>query len=510
MNREILEAIKMIEREKGISSETLILALEDALLAAYKKTPGAVDYARVVIDREEGDMRVLQLVLDEDEEPRTLPVVEPEWPDGGPPEDYVPPPPEVDWSAYDEDELEEVDVSTDNFGRIAAQTAKQVVLQRIREAEREMMYEEYVDRVGDVVTGIIQQSDSRYTLVDLGRVEAHLPESEQVRGERYDHGARVKAVIVDVRHSAKGPQVIVSRRSDELIKRLFELEVPEMADGLVEIRGVAREAGWRSKIAVISNTQGVDPVGACVGPRGSRVRMVVSELRGEKIDIIPFNEEPARYVAKALSPARVREVLVDDENRQATVVVPDDQLSLAIGKEGMNARLAARLTGWRIDIKSESTFALEEAASEFGGGEGELQRCAALLRNGKRCVNAAVPGTRYCSLPAHARLAEMEAQGIEVAPEEAVTPAGTVDAPAAAPVQPEPADAAAAEPEPENPAAKPEAQEQPAPAQEAEPEAVAAGPEVEDRGDADGAEPAAQMAAEAPAGEDAQSEEEGR
>ncbi len=429
MNREILEAIKMIEREKGISAETLILALEDALLAAYKKTPDAVAFARVLIDRDEGDMRVLQLVLDEDEEPRTLPLVEPEWPESGPPEDYVPPAPDIDWSAYDEDELEEVDVSTDNFGRIAAQTAKQVVLQRIREAEREMMFDEYVDRVGDVVTGIIQQSDSRYTLVDLGRVEALLPESEQVRGERYDHGARVKAVIVDVRHSTKGPQVIVSRRSDELIKRLFELEVPEMADGLVEIRAVAREAGWRSKIAVISRAQGVDPVGACVGPRGSRVRMVVSELRGEKIDIIPFNDEPARFVAKALSPARVREVLVDDENRQATVIVPDDQLSLAIGKEGMNARLAARLTGWRIDIKSESTFALEESAAEFGGtGQGELQRCAALLRNGKRCVNAAVPGTRYCSLPAHARLAEMEAQGMEVGADQAVRIAGAADA----------------------------------------------------------------------------------
>lgn len=422
MNREILEAVKMIEREKGISAETLLLALEDALLAAYNKTPEAAEYARVVIDREDGEMRVLQLVLEEDEEPRTLPQEEPDFGEEGPPEDYVPPEPEIDWSAYDEDELDEVDISTDNFGRIAAQTAKQVVMQRIREAEREMMYDEYVDRIGDIVTGIIQQSDQRYTLVDLGRVEALLPESEQVHGERYDHGARIKAVIVDVRHSAKGPQVIVSRRSDELIKRLFELEVPEMADGLVEIRGVAREAGWRSKIAVESKVQGVDPVGACVGPRGSRVRMVVSELRGEKIDIIPHNDEPARFVAKALSPARVREVLVDDENRQATVVVPDDQLSLAIGKEGMNARLAARLTGWRIDIKSESTFALEESRSEFGeGSEGELVRCAAILRNGKRCVNAAIPGTRYCSLPAHARLAQMEAAGETVGPTEAVS-----------------------------------------------------------------------------------------
>ena len=440
MNREILDAVKTIEREKGISAETLILALEDALLAAYKKTPEAAEYVKVVIDREDGEMRVLQLILDEDEEPRTLPQTEPEWGEDGPPEDYVAPAPEIDWEAYDDEELDEVDISTDNFGRIAAQTAKQVVLQRIREAEREMMYEEYVDRVGDIVTGIIQQSDSRYTLVDLGRVEALLPESEQVHGERYDHGARIKAVIVDVRHSTKGPQVIVSRRSDELIKRLFELEVPEMSDGLVEIRAVAREAGWRSKIAVISKVQGVDPVGACVGPRGSRVRMVVSELRGERIDIIPFNDEPARFVAKALSPARVREVLVDDENRQATVVVPDDQLSLAIGKEGMNARLAARLTGWRIDIKSESTFALEESQSEFGaGGEGALVRCAALLRNGKRCVNAALPGTRYCSLPAHARLAEMEAAGQVVGPEEAVSlDADTgAEAPAPAPTEDE-------------------------------------------------------------------------
>jgi N utilization substance protein A len=410
VNREIIEAIKQIEREKGIDSETLIVALEDALLAAYKKIPNAAEHARVEIDREDGEMTVFELVLPEGAELRTLPRPEPEIPEGVSPEDYEPPPPEVDWAAYGPDEIHEVDVTTDNFGRIAAQTAKQVIYQRIREAEREMMYEEYVDRVGEVVTGIVQQSDSRYTLVDLGRVEALLPESEQVHSERYEHGARIKAVIVDVRHSTKGPQVIVSRRSDELIKRLFALEVPEIADGLVEIRQVAREPGWRSKIAVVSNVAGVDPVGACVGPRGSRVRMVVSELRGEKIDIIPYNDEPARFVAKALAPARVREVLVDDEDRQATVVVPNDQLSLAIGKEGMNARLAARLTGWRIDIKSEATFQQEEAEAEIGGnGEGEFGgRCVAVLSSGKRCVNAAVPGTRYCALPDHAALATAE------------------------------------------------------------------------------------------------------
>ncbi len=406
MNREIIEAIKQIEREKGIDSETLLVALEDALLAAYKKTPDAAEFARVDIDRETGEMRVFQLILPEGEELRTLPREEPVIPEGVDPAEYEPPPPDVDWAAYEDSEIEAIDVTPDNFGRIAAQTAKQVILQRIREAEREMMYDEYVDRVGDVVTGIIQQSDSRYTLVDLGRVEALLPESEQVHNERYDHGARIKAVIIEVRSSTKGPQVIVSRRSDQLVRELFKLEVPEMADGLVEIKGVAREPGWRSKIAVISHVQGVDPVGACVGPRGSRVRMVVSELRGEKIDIIPFNEEPARYVAKALSPARVREVLVDDDGRQATVIVPDDQLSLSIGREGMNARLAARLTGWHIDIKSESTFAREEESDEFGDeAEAGVSRCAAMLRTGKRCPNAAVTGTRYCALPAHSRLA---------------------------------------------------------------------------------------------------------
>jgi N utilization substance protein A len=283
-----------------------------------------------------------------------------------------------------------------------------VILQRIREAERDMMFEEYRDRVGELITGIVQQTDSRYTLVQLReRVEALLPKSEQVDGERYDHGQRIKAVIKDVSHSTRGPSIIVSRRDPELIKALFELEVPEIADGLVEISGVAREPGYRSKIAVVSHADGVDPVGACVGPRGSRVRMVVSELRGEKIDIIPYNDEPARFVAKALSPARVREVLVDDEAKQATVIVPDDQLSLAIGREGQNARLAARLTGWRIDIRSETDF----ATSDDGGDADEEDlggRCAAVNRNGRRCPNAALPGSRYCGLPAHQALEQQE------------------------------------------------------------------------------------------------------
>src|SRR4051794_38770566 len=380
----------------------------DALLSGYKKMPGSARYARVDMERDSGDFVVFELLVPEELEEQLLseveieePTVDPETGEMREPED-----PEIDAELLDQyrDQIDERDVTPDNFGRIAAQTAKQVILQRIREAERDMMFDEYQDRVGELITGIIQQSDSRYTLVQLReRVEALLPKSEQVDNERYEHGARVKAVITEVSNQAKGPSIIVSRRSPELIRKLFELEVPEIADGLVEIQNVAREPGYRSKIAVVSHASGVDPVGACVGPRGSRVRMVVSELRGEKIDIIPFNEEPARFVAKALSPARVREVLVDDEAKQATVIVPDDQLSLAIGKDGLNARLAARLTGWRVDIRSETEFAEEE--SEMGYAEEDVSgRCAAILANGKRCPNASLPGSRYCGLPAHQAL----------------------------------------------------------------------------------------------------------
>ena len=309
MSKEIVDAIHVLEQEKGISADMLMDALEDALLSAYKKSPGSARYARVDIDHESGDFKVFQLILpeeleeqllDEAEEALDEPTVDPETG-----EMRVPEEPEIPQEvlAAHSDQIEERDVTPDDFGRIAAQTAKQVILQRIREAERDMMFDEYQDRVGELITGIVQQSDSRYTLVQLReRVEALLPRSEQVGGERYDHGARVKAIITDVSAQSKGPSIIVSRRSPELIRALFELEVPEIADGLVEIQNVAREPGYRSKIAVISHTNGVDPVGACVGPRGSRVRMVVSELRGEKIDIIPFNDEPARFVAKALSP----------------------------------------------------------------------------------------------------------------------------------------------------------------------------------------------------------------
>jgi transcription termination/antitermination protein NusA len=431
VSKEIVEAVQTLEREKGISSEKLMLALEDALLSAYKKTPGAAKYARVDMDRTTADFRVFELIVPPELEEKLVKeaieqeqTIDPETGEMREPEE-----PEIDLEklAEYEDQIGSRDVTPTDFGRIAAQTAKQVILQRIREAERDMMFDEYQDRVGEMITGIIQQSDSRYTLVQLReRVEALLPKSEQVETERYDHGMRIKAVITEVSSSTKGPSIIVSRRSPELIRKLFQLEVPEVADALVEIVNVAREPGYRSKIAVVSHADGVDPVGACVGPRGSRVRMVVSELRGEKIDIIPFNEEPARFVAKALSPARVREVLVDDDNKQAVVVVPDDQLSLAIGKEGQNARLAARLTGWRVDIKSETEFAAEEADLGLQPEEDVTGRCHAVLSTGKRCPNAALPGSRYCGLPAHQALAQQEAQAAE-APE----PADEEDAAAA-------------------------------------------------------------------------------
>src|SRR5689334_23309382 len=395
-------------------------ALEDALLSAYKKTPGAAKYARVDLDRDTADFRVFELILPPELEEKLMAqaiseqeeTIDPETGEMREPEE-----PELDpelMAPYD-DQITSRDVTPDDFGRIAAQTAKQVILQRIREAERHMMFEEYQDRVGELITGIIQQSDNRYTLVQLReRVEALLPRSEQVWNERYDHGMRVKAVITEVNAEGKGPGIVVSRRNPELIKQLFELEVPEIADALVEIVGVAREPGYRSKIAVISHADGVDPVGACVGPRGSRVRMVVSELRGEKIDIIPYNEEPARFVAKALSPARVREVLVDDETKEATVIVPDDQLSLAIGRDGQNARLAARLTGWKVDITSETEFAQQEEDIEYEGEEAADGRCMAVMTTGRRCPNAALQGSQFCGLPQHQALARFSTNQVAV------------------------------------------------------------------------------------------------
>ena len=336
-NFEFLDALGQIARDKGISVETLLDALANALVAAYKRRPDAAEEAVVTIDPDSGEIRVYGQELNEEGE------VIREWDD-----------------------------TPDDFGRIAAQTAKQVILQRIREVERDMKYEEYAGREGDIVTGIVQQTDNRYTLLDLGKVEALLPQAEQVSYERYEHGARLKAYIVEVRKTTKGPQIVVSRTHPGLIKRLFELEVPEIGSGVVEIKAAAREPGHRTKIAVWSNDPNVDPVGACVGARGSRVRMVTNELRGERVDVVPFSDDPVELIQNALAPARVREVRLDEETGTATVIVSDFQLSLAIGKEGQNARLAARLTGWRIDIKSETQLAEEEAGyadQEWAEGE---------------------------------------------------------------------------------------------------------------------------------------------
>tara|TARA_Y100001934_G_scaffold175891_1_gene208343 strand:+ start:580 stop:1911 length:1332 start_codon:yes stop_codon:yes gene_type:complete len=337
MNAEMKEAINAIAADKGMRPEVLYAVLADALESAYKKMPDAHEYAWVTIDPDTMEYRVIAQDLDDEGEPFG----------------------------------EEFEVTPDNFGRIAALAFKQVLAQGIREEEREQKYEEYAGREGDIVTGIIQQSDSRYTLLDLGRVEALLPRAEQVPNERPDSNTRIKAYIVEVRKTAKGPQIVVSRTHPGLIKRLFELEVPEIADGIVEIKSCAREPGHRTKIAVWSNDPNVDPVGACVGASGARVRMIVNELRGEKIDIVPFSEEPEEFVSKALSPAKVQEVRIDMETGTADVIVPDYQLSLAIGKEGQNARLSARLTGWRIDIKSETQQAEEDAYQNVDWAEGE-------------------------------------------------------------------------------------------------------------------------------------------
>jgi N utilization substance protein A len=414
MNSEMMEALENIEREKGISIEIMLEALANALVTAYKRLPNSAEEALVEIDIETGDIRVVAQELDEEGN------VTREWDD-----------------------------TPEDFGRIAAQTAKQVILQRIREAEREMKYEEYAGREGDIVTGIIQQTDARYTLLDLGKVEALLPQAEQVQNERYEHGARLKAYIVEVRRTAKGPQIVVSRTHPGLVKRLFELEVPEIVDGVVEIKAIAREPGHRTKIAVSSNDSNVDPVGACVGARGSRVRMVVNELRGEKVDIVPYSDDAQEFVMKALAPARVREVRTHAETGTAEVIVPDFQLSLAIGKEGQNARLAARLSGWRVDIKSETQLQEEESGEgiEYAEGEWVKNESGELVwqpAGGGEAISAAEAG--YAA-PDPTVVAVKEGAGDGDAAPESETPAPAESEPAAVesetPAEPEPA------PEPE-------------------------------------------------------------
>ncbi len=327
-NLDMSEAIRMLAGDRGISVDSLLQVLVEALATAYKKRPNAAEEVIVGINPENMDITFTAFDVDDD----------------------------GNWINERDDTPKK-----EELGRIAAQTFRQVMSQRIREVERDRKFEEYANREGDIVSGIVQKTDTKYTLLDLGRVEALLPQAEQVQGETREPNARLKAYIVEVRKTPKGPQIVVSRTHPGLIKRLFELEVPEIADGVVELKACAREPGQRTKIAVWSNDHNVDPVGACVGARGGRVRMVVTELRGEKVDIIPFSDDLPDFIAKAMSPAKVTEVRLSDDRTQADVIVPDFQLSLAIGKMGVNANLAARLTGVRLDVKSE-TQAAEESS----------------------------------------------------------------------------------------------------------------------------------------------------
>ncbi|MDO8879796.1 MAG: transcription termination factor NusA [Coriobacteriia bacterium] len=371
MSSDLMDALRELAREKNIDEYDMLERLEQQLALTYKRMLDTENDCTVTIDRESGRIYVYELV-----------------PVGGTEEEPV---------------LEAKDVTPSDISRFAAQAAKQVITQSIREAEREQIFEEYADRIGDSITGTVQQSDSRYTLVKIREgVEALLPSAEQPGNERYEHNQRLKALIIDVRKTSNEPSIVVSRTHPNLLKRLFELEVPEIYDGIVEIKSVAREPGLRSKIAVSSREPGLDPVGACVGPKGSRVRMVVAELRGERIDVIPWSEDPATFVGNALSPAKVSRVMVSDDDHTATVIVPDDQLSLAIGKEGQNARLAAKLTGWRIDIKSMGQAHAAGLAPAIVGAEGEADdgdgRCVAVTSSGIRCRNQARPGSRYCGV----------------------------------------------------------------------------------------------------------------
>lgn len=341
MNKELLNAIAFLSKEKGVSTDVICDSLEAVLITAYKKEPEANPIADVELNRETGDYRIVaaQTVVDEVENPHNEISLE----------DARKINPE-----YEVGDVVNVDVTPDNFGRIAAQAAKQVMIQRLREAERNIVYDEFYNRTDDIITGLIQRIENRNVYVDLGKAEAVLPVSEQIPTENYAVGQRIKCYVVEVRKTTKGAQILVSRTHPGLLKRLFELEVPEIYEGVVELKSVAREPGRRSKIAVYSRDENVDSVGACVGPKGTRVQNIVTELQNEKIDIVKWDEDPAVYIANALSPAQVISVTVDESDKSSSVVVPDYQLSLAIGKAGQNARLAAKLTNWKIDIKSES------------------------------------------------------------------------------------------------------------------------------------------------------------
>lgn len=341
MSSELYDALLYLEKEKGIERNLLIEAIEAALVSAYKRNFNQAQNVRVDLNLEGGSMRVFarKEVVDEVFDSRLELALA----------DAVQVNP-----AYEIGDVVEMEVTPKDFGRIAAQAAKQVVTQRVREAERGIIYSEFIDREEDIMTGIVQRQDSRFIYVSLGKIEALLPQAEQMANETYKPHDRIKVFITKVERTTKGPQIYVSRTHPGLLKRLFEIEVPEIFDGTVEIRSVSREAGDRSKISVHAENPEVDPIGACVGPKGNRVQAIVNELKGEKIDIVEWSEDPVVFVANALSPAKVLEVNVDEENKATTVIVPDYQLSLAIGKRGQNARLAAKLTGWKIDIKSET------------------------------------------------------------------------------------------------------------------------------------------------------------
>lgn len=341
MNVEFMEALEQIATEKGITKEVLIETIEAALISAYRKNFGSVQNVRVLIDRLTGEVKVYSRknVVEDVEDSRTEISLEEAR--------------ELD-PRYSLEDIVETEVTPKDFGRIAAQTAKQVVVQRIREAERNLIYEEFRNREGDIINGVVQRQEQKNVFIDLGKIEAVLGPTEQIPNESYRPGDRIKTYVVEVKKTTKGPQVLVSRTHPGLLKRLFELEVPEIYEGVVELKSTAREAGSRSKIAVYSRNEEVDPIGSCVGPKGARVQTIVNELKGEKIDIVKWDQDPAKFVANALSPSKVLSVEIDEKEKIAKVVVPDHQLSLAIGKEGQNARLSAKLTGWKIDIKSQS------------------------------------------------------------------------------------------------------------------------------------------------------------
>ncbi|MBN8199630.1 MULTISPECIES: transcription termination factor NusA [Bacillaceae] len=341
MSSELLDALTLLEKEKGISRDVIIEAIEAALVSAYRRNFNQAQNVRIDLNLGNGTMRVFARkdVVDEVFDPRLEISVEDA--------QKINP-------NYQVEDVVEMEVTPKDFGRIAAQTAKQVVTQRVREAERGIIYSEFIDREEDIMTGIVQRTDPKFIYVSLGKIEAILPANEQMPNERYQPHDRIKVFITKVEKTTKGPQIFVSRTHPGLLKRLFEIEVPEIYDGTVEIKSVAREAGDRSKISVHSDNEEVDPVGSCVGPKGTRVQAVVNELKGEKIDIVKWSSDPVVFVANALSPSKVLDVIVNEDDKATTVVVPDYQLSLAIGKRGQNARLAAKLTGWKIDIKSET------------------------------------------------------------------------------------------------------------------------------------------------------------